>query len=165
MVVAKHDAAHEELGRQFEDREIEKEYIALVGASCRRPAASTPHRTGSTTGKDVGSGQQRARRSHDHAAHPSPASRFPVAIDTGRTHQIRVHLSAIGHAIVGDATYGGARARVAADLRPVLSLDRPFLHAYKLALKHPIDGRPMQWEAPLAPDLQHVLNELEALQE
>jgi 23S rRNA pseudouridine1911/1915/1917 synthase len=83
-----------------------------------------------------------------------------VAIATGRTHQIRVHLSAIGHPIVGDATYGGARKRFAADLLPVLRLERPFLHALRLSFTHPTDGRRMQFEAPLAPDLQAVLDEL-----
>jgi 23S rRNA pseudouridine1911/1915/1917 synthase len=88
-----------------------------------------------------------------------------VAIATGRTHQIRVHLSAIGHPIVGDPTYGGVKARVAQDLRPVLRLDRPFLHASRLAFAHPGDGRAMSFEAPLPDDLQRVLDELLALQE
>ena len=87
-----------------------------------------------------------------------------VAIATGRTHQIRVHLSAIGHPIVGDPTYGGTRARVAADLRPVLTLERPFLHAARLVFTHPSDGRRMEFLAPLPADLQRVLDEIEALQ-
>jgi 23S rRNA pseudouridine1911/1915/1917 synthase len=86
------------------------------------------------------------------------------AIQTGRTHQIRVHLSAIGHPIVGDATYGGQRTRVAADLRPVLSLERPFLHAHRLVFTHPTDGRKMEFESPLPADLQGVLDAIEALQ-
>jgi 23S rRNA pseudouridine1911/1915/1917 synthase len=168
MVVAKHDKAHEELARQFEEREVEKEYIALVWG-----VVQAGRRIDLPIGRDPNNRQKmssRARRARSavtritKAHHLRGVTLCHVAIATGRTHQIRVHLSAIGHAIVGDATYGGARARVAADLRPVLSLDRPFLHAYKLALKHPVDGRPMQWEAPLAPDLQRVLDELEALQ-
>jgi 23S rRNA pseudouridine1911/1915/1917 synthase len=87
-----------------------------------------------------------------------------VAIHTGRTHQIRVHLSAIGHPVVGDATYGGVKPRVAQDLRPLLGLDRPFLHASRLAFTHPGDGRPMSFLAPLPEDLQGVLDELRALQ-
>ena len=59
-----------------------------------------------------------------------------VAIGTGRTHQIRVHLSAIGHPIVGDALYGGVRRRVAGNLRAVTHLDRPFLHAAHPGLQH-----------------------------
>ena len=136
--------------------------------SCRRAGGSTSPigRDPDQPAEDVGARPPRAigGDAHHEGASLRGVTLCHVAIATGRTHQIRVHLSAIGHPIVGDATYGGARARVAADLRPVLSLDRPFLHAYKLALKHPVDGRPMQWEAPLAPDLQRVLDELEALQ-
>jgi 23S rRNA pseudouridine1911/1915/1917 synthase len=83
-----------------------------------------------------------------------------VAIATGRTHQIRVHLSAIGHPIVGDATYGGLRKRVPGDLRPLLSLDRPFLHAGRLVFHHPTDGRKMEFEAPLPRDLQLILDHI-----
>jgi 23S rRNA pseudouridine1911/1915/1917 synthase len=83
-----------------------------------------------------------------------------IAIHTGRTHQIRVHMSAIGHPVVGDTVYGGARRRVAADLRAVQRLERPFLHAARLAFAHPIDGRRMEFSAPLPDDLQRVLDEL-----
>jgi len=69
-----------------------------------------------------------------------------------------VHLSAIGHPIVGDSVYGGLRRRVAGDLRPVLALNRPFLHAARLAFHHPSDGRKMEFEVPLPNDLQTVLD-------
>jgi 23S rRNA pseudouridine1911/1915/1917 synthase len=87
-----------------------------------------------------------------------------VAIQTGRTHQIRVHLSAIGHPVVGDALYGGVRRRVPGDLRAVTHLDRPFLHAARLAFTHPGDGRRMEFESPLPEDLQRVLDELQERQ-
>ncbi len=83
-----------------------------------------------------------------------------IAIHTGRTHQIRVHLSAIGHPVVGDALYGGVRRRVPSDIRAVSRLDRPFLHAAKLAFKHPRDGRRMEFESELPPDLKSILDEL-----
>jgi len=79
---------------------------------------------------------------------------------TGRTHQIRVHLSAIGHPIVGDSVYGGVRRRVAGDLRAVLRLGRPFLHAERLAFKHPRDQRRMEFSVPLPADLLGVLEDL-----
>ena len=88
-----------------------------------------------------------------------------IAIHTGRTHQIRVHLSAIGHPIAGDALYGGARRRVPADLRPILRLERPFLHAARLAFTHPIDGRRLEFTAALPRDLQTVLDEILQIQE
>ncbi len=83
-----------------------------------------------------------------------------LAIATGRTHQIRVHLSAINHPIVGDPLYGGVHRRVAPHLRPVMRLERPFLHAARLAFAHPRDGRWMEFEAPLPQELQSVLDEL-----
>jgi 23S rRNA-/tRNA-specific pseudouridylate synthase len=88
-----------------------------------------------------------------------------VAIQTGRTHQIRVHLSAIGHPVVGDTLYGGTRRHVAADVRPVQRLERPFLHAARLAFTHPSDGRRLEFTAPLPNDLQSVLDELVAAQD
>ena len=83
-----------------------------------------------------------------------------VAIHTGRTHQIRVHLSTIGHPIVGDALYGGVHRRVPGDLRAVSHLDRPFLHAAHLIFKHPEDGRRMEFTSDLPADLQKVLDDL-----
>jgi 23S rRNA pseudouridine1911/1915/1917 synthase len=87
-----------------------------------------------------------------------------VAIATGRTHQIRVHLSAIGHPIVGDPTYGGVHRHVAGDVRPVQRLERPFLHAARLVFTHPADGRTMTFESSLPDDLQGVIDEIRARQ-
>jgi 23S rRNA pseudouridine1911/1915/1917 synthase len=83
-----------------------------------------------------------------------------VAIQTGRTHQIRVHLSAIGHPIVGDSLYGGVHRRVPGDIRAVQRLERPFLHAARLAFTHPREGRRLEFTAPLPADLLDVLEEL-----
>jgi len=83
-----------------------------------------------------------------------------IAIYTGRTHQIRVHLSEIGHPIVGDSVYGGVHRRVPGDLRAVTHLQRPFLHAARLAFTHPAEGRRMEFESPLPADLQQVIDEL-----
>jgi 23S rRNA pseudouridine1911/1915/1917 synthase len=168
MVVAKNDHAHESLSRQFAEREVEKEYGALVwgvvqaGRRIDLPIGRDP--------KDRQKMSARSRRARNavtritRAHHYRGVTLCQVAIQTGRTHQIRVHLSAIGHPIVGDSTYGGHRTRVAADLRPVLSLERPFLHAHRLVFTHPTDGRKMEFESPLPPDLQAVLDAIEALQ-
>jgi 23S rRNA pseudouridine1911/1915/1917 synthase len=83
-----------------------------------------------------------------------------VAILTGRTHQIRVHLSAIGHPIVGDTVYGGVHRRVANDIRAVQRLERPFLHSARLVFHHPGDRRRLEFIAPLPEELQSVLDEL-----
>jgi len=83
-----------------------------------------------------------------------------VSIGTGRTHQIRVHLSEQGFPLVGDALYGGVHKRLPTHLAAVARLTRPFLHAARLSFAHPADGRPMTFEAPLAPDLQSVITAL-----
>ncbi len=165
MVVAKHDTAHEELSRQFHDREVEKEYVALVWGE-----VLAGRRIDSPIGRDPGDRKKmsaRARRSREAVTRITKAQPLGrvltlahVAIHTGRTHQIRVHLSAIGHPIVGDALYGGIRRRVPGDLRAVGRLERPFLHAARLAFTHPADGRRMEFESALPPDLQQVLDQL-----
>jgi 23S rRNA pseudouridine1911/1915/1917 synthase len=164
MVVAKNDAAHQELARQFHDREIEKEYIALVWG-----VVQAGRRIDAAIGRDPSNRQKMSARSK-HAreavtritrAHHLPGVTLcQVAIHTGRTHQIRVHLSAIGHPIVGDALYGGVHRRVAGDIRAVQRLERPFLHAARLVFKHPRDGRRLEFIAPLPDDLSSVLNDL-----
>jgi 23S rRNA pseudouridine1911/1915/1917 synthase len=94
------------------------------------------------------------------ARHLPGVSLLRVAIATGRTHQIRVHLSAIGHPVVGDALYGGVHKHLRAELRPVLRLTRPFLHAERLAFTHPRTGERMEFSAPLPDDLQTVLRDI-----
>jgi 23S rRNA pseudouridine1911/1915/1917 synthase len=85
---------------------------------------------------------------------PPLCSLLECKLETGRTHQIRVHLAAIGHPVVGDATYGGHRTPVA--------LNRPFLHAGTLAFAHPVTGAPLRFEEPLTTDLVAVLQVLDA---
>jgi 23S rRNA pseudouridine1911/1915/1917 synthase len=162
MVIAKHDAAHQELARAFHDREVDKQYIALVwGVVHQRKRIDLPigrdpvHREKIST---------RARRARSAVTRVTWARQIPgatllrVAIATGRTHQIRVHLSAIGHPIVGDALYGGVRRRVPHDLRAVQRLERPFLHAERLAFIQPRTGEPLVFTAPLPEDLRRVLD-------
>ncbi len=167
MVVAKHDRAHQELARQFHDREIDKDYLALVWG-----VVQAGRRIDAPIGRDPGNRKKmsaRARRSREavtrivRAEHLNPAVTLAqIAIHTGRTHQIRVHLSAIGHPIVGDALYGGVHRRVPGDLRAIARLERPFLHAGRLVFKHPADGRRMEFISELPRDLQQVLDELRA---
>ena len=164
MVVAKNDAAHQELARQFHDREIEKEYIALVWG-----VVQAGRRIDAAIGRDPSNRQKmssRTKHAREAVTRITRAHHLPgvtlcqVAIHTGRTHQIRVHLSAIGHPIVGDALYGGVHRRVAGDIRAVQRLERPFLHAARLVLTHPRDGRRLEFIAPLPDDLDAVLNDI-----
>jgi 23S rRNA pseudouridine1911/1915/1917 synthase len=171
MVVAKHDRSHEELARQFAAREVEKEYLALAwgevmaGRRIDAPIGRDPNNR-----KKMSSAESnRMRRTRAAVTRVVRAEHFgrvltlvQVAIHTGRTHQIRVHLSAIGHPIVGDALYGGVHRRVPGDIRAVSHLDRPFLHAARLAFTHPDDGRRMEFLSQLPADLQKVLDDLRA---
>jgi 23S rRNA pseudouridine1911/1915/1917 synthase len=169
MVAAKNDAAHRELTRQFHDREVEKEYIALAwgdvhaGRRVDLPVGRDPvHREKMST---------RARRARTAVTRVTASrdlhgvSLLHVAIATGRTHQIRVHLSAIGHPIVGDPTYGGVRHRMPAALRAVERLERPFLHSARLSFTHPREGTRLEFACPLPPDLQSILDEIEDMME
>jgi 23S rRNA pseudouridine1911/1915/1917 synthase len=164
MVVAKHDAAHAELARQFHDREVEKDYVALVwgvvraGRRIEEPVGRDPvHRQKMST---------RARRARTAVTRITRVEQLPgvtlatVAIATGRTHQIRVHLHSIGHPVVGDALYGGIHRRVPPHLRAVAHLDRPFLHAGRLAFTQPTTGGRLEFECPVPDDLQRVLDQL-----
>jgi 23S rRNA pseudouridine1911/1915/1917 synthase len=167
MVVAKHDAAHEVLARQFRDRQVEKEYVALVwgvvqaGRRIDLPIGRHPSER-----KKMSARARRSREAVTRIVRARPVlgralTLANVAIQTGRTHQIRVHLSAIGHPIAGDALYGGVRRHMPGDLRPLARLERPFLHAARLAFVHPSDGRRMAFESPLPDDLRRVLDGLE----
>ena len=164
MVVAKNDAAHQELSRQFHDREVEKEYIALVWG-----VVQAGRRIDAAIGRDPVHREKmssRSRHAREAVTRITRAFHLPgltlcqVAIHTGRTHQIRVHLSAIGHPVVGDALYGGVHRRVAGDIRAVQRLQRPFLHSARLAFNHPRDGRRMEFSANLPSDLLDVLEAL-----
>jgi len=167
MVACKNDIAHREMSRQFHDREVEKEYVALVWGLVQQGK-----RIDAAIGRDPNDRQKMSNRARHARSAVTRVTRsqflngvsyLHVAIATGRTHQIRVHLSGIGHPIVGDTTYGGVRRQMAAHLRPVLRLERPFLHARRLAFMHPTEsGRRLEFEAPLPADLQDVLDDLVA---
>lgn len=165
MVIAKNDDAHRELARQFHDREVEKEYVALAWGLVQQRK-----RINAAIGRDPKNRVKMTTRRDDRAR--SAVTRVTwsrdlkgvtllrVAIATGRTHQIRVHLSAIGHPIVGDALYGGVHRRVPHPLRAVTKLTRPFLHAERLAFTHPRTKDRLEFTAPIPQDLEAVLMEL-----
>jgi 23S rRNA pseudouridine1911/1915/1917 synthase len=93
------------------------------------------------------------------------AALLRVRIHTGRTHQIRVHLASLGHPVAGDATYGGTRpppSRQTATRAALASLERPALHAARLAFTHPGTGQRVVFESPLPSDLRSVVDRLRA---
>jgi 23S rRNA pseudouridine1911/1915/1917 synthase len=168
IVVAKDDATHQDLARQFASRTVEKEYLAVVLGRPRRASGSID----APIGRDpVHRKRMSVRAPRARAARSSyvveealeGAALLRVRIHTGRTHQIRVHLASIGHPIAGDATYGGRRPgkssgeRLAGALR---ALDRPALHATRLSFTHPATGERMAFTSPLPDDLSALVQQL-----
>ena len=166
MVIAKHDRAHVELSRQFRCREVEKTYAALAwGAVEAGRQIDLPIGRDVTARKKISTRSRRPRAALTRvvAAEPLPATTLLlVTIATGRTHQIRVHLSAIGHPVAGDPLYGGVRRRLPPLWRAVERLDRPFLHAARLAFRHPGSGEQVEFRSELPPDLQRIVAALRA---
>ncbi len=174
IVVAKDDMAHRKLAKQFAERKVSKTYIALVHGWPKQDrdtimssiSRDRVRRTRMTTRRSGG----REAVSHFRVARrfESPYGRFAlleVKIDTGRTHQIRVHLSSIGHPVVGDMLYGAPRAiRDTKRKLPAASLGRNFLHAAAIELEHPLSGAPLVLSRPLPPELETFLAKLNAVE-
>jgi 23S rRNA pseudouridine1911/1915/1917 synthase len=159
LVVARTAAAYDALVEQLTERSVDREYQALVWGTPKSsrgvidaPIGRSEARRTRMAVRDEG---RPARTRYEViATYESPnCSRLVCHLETGRTHQIRVHLSAIKHPVVGDGTYGGRRE--------ALSLDRPFLHAAALAFDHPRTGERVSFTSPLPADLAAVLHDLD----
>lgn len=166
LVVAKNDLAHERLSDQFRERQVFKLYVALVYGRVAQERGEIEAHIGRSP-------RSRTRMSvlPGDAGRPAhtifeAARRFPdftllnVQIKTGRTHQIRVHLSHIGHPVVGDVTYGRGRENSihnARTKRVVQSLGRHFLHSARLAFIHPRTGERLEFNSPLPVELTGLL--------
>ena len=170
MVVAKTDKAHRKLAQQFSRRQTQKTYIALAHGWMSQPGGTITapisrdivRRTRMTTRRSQG----REAVTHWKTLRQidGPYGKFSlleVRIETGRTHQIRVHLSSLGHPVVGDTLYGAPR-----ELQPVPSkaksaaLGRNFLHAAAIQFKHPVTDTPLRFEQPLSAELDLFLNQI-----
>ena len=155
LAVARTDQAHQSLARQFHDREVEKSYLALVHGVMKQPTGRivTPiardpvRRTRMTT--RLASGRT-ALTEYTVLEEIDGLSYLSVRIGTGRTHQIRVHLASLNHAIVGDRLYGA----------PTSALGRFFLHAHRLRFRSPSNNEWISVECPLPPDLASWLDAL-----
>jgi len=152
LVVAKTLAAQTDLVRQLQARTVTREYLALVhGRITRNGKVEAPigrHPVSRTRMAVVA----RGRHAVTHYAvleRFSEATLLRCRLETGRTHQIRVHLSSIGHPLVGDPAYGKRRA--------ALAFPRQALHAERLALRHPQTQRLMSWRVPPPPDLRRLI--------
>ena len=192
LIVAKDDTTHRKLGEMFSARQVNKTYLALVHGHIPRADTTVNlpigrdviRRTRMTTRRSLGSPGVRTAVSHVHVVERlftpyGPFTLVEVGIETGRTHQIRVHLQALGHPVVGDTLYGAPR-----EIRPVtlsetftkprrikpaatvespkgsLSLPRNFLHAARLSLTHPRTGHLLTAEAPLPQELTGFVDAL-----
>jgi 23S rRNA pseudouridine1911/1915/1917 synthase len=160
ILVAKNDVAHRALAALFAGRQVQKTYVALVHGKVQadagrieKPIARDPrHRTRMT-----------ARLGHGRVAWTEYHVRerfagftlLEVRIGTGRTHQIRVHLSSIGHPVAGDRLYG---APAKSEIQPPDG--RFFLHAWRIRFQHPFTGHPVEIESPLPQDLQRRIERL-----
>ena len=161
LVVAKHDAAHQALAAQFQQGRVRKIYLALVHGVPERRAGRIETTIGrhSTDRKRMAANPPHGKPAVSHyetAATRDGLTLLKVRIETGRTHQIRVHLSHIGLPIVGDPVYG-SRAR---DARVVDCPARQMLHATELELDHPADGRRLRFTAPPPADMLDLLRRI-----
>jgi 23S rRNA pseudouridine1911/1915/1917 synthase len=159
LVVSRSQEVHRRLQAALAARKIEREYLALVEG---RP----PARTGTIEapiGRDPrirtrmavgGVGPREARTHFTLERALAGSSLLRLRLETGRTHQIRVHLQAIGHPVCGDPQYGTAG---------MFGLERQFLHATRLAFDHPVTGERVEVSSPLPPDLQSALEHAEQL--
>lgn len=162
LVVARTPEAHAALSRMIAAHEVSREYVAMV-------AGCPPSRTGkidAALGRDhraperVVVGGRRPRPAVTHFEVRERLARdalLDVRLETGRTHQIRVHLEAIGHPVAGDPQYGGGTARGR------YGLDRQFLHSQRLGLEHPLTGEPLVEESELPDDLVAALEAARAV--
>ncbi|MGH8984019.1 MAG: RluA family pseudouridine synthase [Acidimicrobiia bacterium] len=158
MVVARSARAYDALVDALTRRDIDRQYQALVWGRLDAPRGVVDAPIGRSVARRtrmaVREGGRQARTSYTvlHEYDDPAVSLLECRLETGRTHQIRVHLAAIGHPVVGDAPYRGAR--------PSLPLDRPFLHATALSFSHPVSGDPLHFEERLPDELAAVLEGL-----
>jgi 23S rRNA pseudouridine1911/1915/1917 synthase len=160
LVVARSSRAYDGLVAALAARAVERRYLALVWGApdAERGAVDAPigRSTARRTRMAVREAGRPARTEFEviERFDEPPCALLSCRLETGRTHQIRVHLAAIGHPVVGDAVYGGARG--------TLDPGRPFLHAAVLGFAHPVTGAALRFEQPLPPELGALLDRLRA---
>ncbi len=167
LVVAKTDAAHEGLARQFADHSIERAYLAIVAGLPMPPAGTVQGWIGRSDHdrKKMAVLHELNKRGKHAVTHFRTLETFTGAalvecrLETGRTHQVRVHMASIGHPLLGDPVYGRATPR----LRPILTqlhFARQALHAAVLGFIHPVTGANLRFESKLPADMTGLLVEL-----
>ncbi|MGE5850008.1 MAG: RluA family pseudouridine synthase [Candidatus Methylomirabilota bacterium] len=169
LVVAKTEAAHQSLSRQFKGRLVKKRYLALVYGEVRQESGRIEAAIGRREHdrKRMGvrrEGGREARTAYRVVRRLPDMTVLEVDLETGRTHQIRVHLAHIGHPVVGDRVYGGRqeRRRAASGLFPA---DRQMLHAWRLGFHHPMTGAWLEIVAPIPEDILRLSGPLSLVTE
>lgn len=155
LVVARDDQTHAALQEMIREREVDRIYLALADGRFRSRTGTIDAPIGRAARKRhrmaVNGASSREARTHFEVKESHRRdSLVEVKLETGRTHQIRVHLEAINHPLVGDSVYGGPNR---------YGLERQFLHSHRLAFDHPITGERIEIEAPLPPDLAEALEQ------
>jgi len=169
IVVAKNDAAHRKLGAQFSERKVKKTYVALVHGWLKtdKGTISSPisrdaiRRVRMTTRRS--GGREAITKYSVTRRIESDFGKFTlltVKIETGRTHQIRVHMASLGHPVVGDALYGAPR-KIRCKSGPAISLSRNFLHSAELQFEHPRTGELLSFSSPIPEALVEFLGRLD----
>jgi 23S rRNA pseudouridine1911/1915/1917 synthase len=155
MIVARTDESHRALAAQIKRREVRREYLALVEGALESRSGTIDAPLGRDrrrrTRRAVRGAGEREARTHFEVLEVLPADTLVRArLETGRTHQVRVHFAAIGHPIAGDPEYGGGGRH---------GLSRQFLHSARLGFRHPITNKQLTFESPLPEDLQAALTQ------
>jgi 23S rRNA pseudouridine1911/1915/1917 synthase len=167
MVVARNEKSQKYLVEQLQNHSVDREYSAIVyghmiaGGTVDEPIGRDPKdrvkQAVSMSGKDATTHYRAIERFKSH-------THVKAILETGRTHQIRVHLSHVGHSLIGDPIYGGRvrfPKKASEELKEaLLNFKRQALHSKKLTLTHPISGESMSWKAPLPDDMVRLLNVL-----
>lgn len=172
LVVAKSERAYLDLVNQFKDHQVEKEYLALVYGQLPevegeiRNSLDRHPRDRKKMAVVVNKGREAISHWHLERQWGGDVALLRVVIETGRTHQIRVHLKHIHHPVVGDQTYGGDQRRVrtlkSKPLRDLLHpVQRQMLHAWRLAFRHPCTHVPLSFTAPLPDDFSGLISKLD----
>jgi 23S rRNA pseudouridine1911/1915/1917 synthase len=158
LAVARTAGAYHSLVSQLKHRSVDRRYLCLVWGHLESSDGlvdAPVGRAGDDPTRMAVSTRGRPARTRYHVLErrsDPDLTLLECGLETGRTHQVRVHLASIGHPVLGDGRYGGAR--------PSLALARPFLHAHRLAFRHPADDEPVSFSSPLPPELHAVLDGL-----